>query len=137
MEYKMLNWHRFGDERGSLVALEGGSDIPFAIKRIFYIFGTKDRSVIRGCHANLYSSFTMVMLKGSCNVMIDDGSEKTDVRLENPTQGIYIGKMLWKEMYNFSDGSVMAVLSDQHYNPNEYIRDYNQYLEMVRSAASA
>ena len=137
MEYKMLNWHRFGDERGSLVALEGGSDIPFAIKRIFYIFGTKDRSVIRGCHANLYSSFAMVMLKGSCNVMIDDGSEKTDVRLEKPTQGLYIGKMLWKEMYNFSDGSVMAVLSDQHYNPNEYIRDYNQYLEMVRSAASA
>lgn len=133
----MLNWHRFGDERGSLVALEGGSDIPFAIKRIFYIFGTKDRSIIRCCHANLYSSFTMVMLKGSCNVMIDDGSEKTDVRLEKPTQGLYIGKMLWKEMYNFSDGSVMAVLSDQHYNPNEYIRDYHQYIEIRRNQQAA
>ena len=137
MDYKLLTFHRFGDERGSLVALEGEHNIPFDVKRVFYIFGTKDRSVTRGCHANLYSSFAMVMLKGSCNVLIDDGEHKEDVRLENPTQGLYIGKMLWKEMYNFSDNSVMAVLSDQHYNKDEYIRDYNEYLKIIKTAAAA
>lgn len=135
MDYRLFEWE--GAEPSFSGILEAGKNVPFAIKRIFYIFGTKDRSVIRGCHANLYSSFAMVMLKGSCNVMIDDGSEKTDVRLGKPTQGLYIGKMLWKEMYNFSDGSVMAVLSDQHYNPNEYIRDYHQYLEIRRNQQAA
>ncbi len=133
MEYKMLNWHRFGDDRGSLVALEANKDIPFAVKRVFYIFGTKDKRVVRGSHANLHSSFVMVMLKGSCNVMVDDGYKKTDIRLENPTQGLYLGKMLWKEMYNFSDNSVMVVLSDQHYNKDEYIRDYDVYLKMIQT----
>ena len=102
-----------------------------------YLQLPKDRSVVRGCHANLYSSFAMVMLKGSCNVLIDDGEHKEDIRLENPTQGLYIGKMLWKEMYNFSDNSVMAVLSDQHYNKDEYIRDYNEYLKIIKTAAAA
>lgn len=124
---KEIMFPQLGDDRGELIVIEGGQSIPFDIKRIFYICGTKP-GVIRGQHANRKSEFVLVNVAGESKVRVKDGKGKGEVFVLNrPHQGLYIPAMVWKEMYDFSNDSVMLVLSNEHYDADEYIRDYGEY----------
>ena len=129
--YKILNFKDLGDERGKLVVIEGGIDIPFEIARAFYIYGS-DSTVIRGQHANIKSEFILVNVAGTSKVMITDGTKKEIVKLDKPMKAVYIPKMMWKEMYDFSPDSVLLVLANTHYDGKEYIRDYDEYLKIMK-----
>ena len=120
-ECKIFEFKELGDERGRLVAIESLKDIPFEIKRIFYIYGTKNDTV-RGQHANKKSEFVLINLKGSCKVKLYDNNEEFVVELNKPNIGLYIPKMIWKDMYDFSDDSLLISLSNEYYDKNEYIR---------------
>ncbi len=130
-QIRILDFPDLGDERGNLVVVEGGSAIPFEIKRIFYIYGSDDR-VVRGKHANLRSEFVMINVSGTSRVKVDNGSQSRIIELNRPRMGLYLKSMVWKEMYDFSADSVLLVLSNEHYDPEEYIRDYEDYLNVVK-----
>ena len=124
----ILHFGDLGDERGKLVVIEGGQAIPFEIKRVFYIYDSDD-TVVRGQHANRESEFVLVNVAGESKVRITDGTEEMVVKLDKPMMGVYIPKMLWKDMYDFSKDSVLLVLANTHYDGSEYIRDYEEYLK--------
>ena len=126
-----LNFQVNADDRGNMVVVEGGQAIPFEIKRLFYIYGT-DPTVVRGQHANRKSDFAMVCVRGSCKVKISDGANEAMVVLDEPMKGIYIPKMLWKDMYDFSEDAVLLVLANTHYDGTEYIRDFDEYKKIMQ-----
>ena len=118
--YKILEFSEYGDERGSLVIAEGNMDVPFEIKRVFYMYGS-DPDVIRGQHANKESEFVLINVSGSSKVKIDNGRENVIVELNKPRMGLYLSTMIWKDMYDFSPDSVLLVLASTHYDGSEYI----------------
>lgn len=130
---KVVYFPELGDERGHLVVAEGEKEIPFKIKRVFYIYGS-DATVVRGQHANRDSEFVLINVAGQSKVRVTDGSEEKIINLDTPNMGVYIPKMLWKDMYDFSSDSVLLVLASTHYNSNEYIRDYSKYLDVVSAS---
>lgn len=127
---KLISFESLGDHRGSLVALEQNKNIPFAIKRIYYIFDTK-QGVVRGLHAHKALKQVAIALKGSCRFVLDDGITKEDIILDCPTKGILIDSCLWREMHDFSDDCVLMVLASEHYDESDYIRDYAVFLQEV------
>lgn len=127
---KTIFFSEMGDERGNLVVIEGHQDIPFEIKRVFYMYGS-DPNIVRGQHANRRSSFVLINVSGTSKVRITDGTDELIVVLDKPRMGVYIPPMYWKDMYDFSPDSVLLVLSDEHYDGNEYIRDYAEFLKEV------
>lgn len=130
---RMLEFSQKGDERGHLVIVEGMQDIPFDIKRIFYIYGS-DKSVVRGQHANKKSEFVLINVAGTSKVWVKDGMGNEAVySLNRPHTGIYLPKMVWKDMYDFSEDSVLLCLASEHYDATEYIRDYDEFVEIVRN----
>lgn len=130
-EVRMLDFQVKGDERGHLVIMEGQADIPFEIKRIFYIFGS-DHEVIRGCHANTETQFVLVNVAGTSKVKVKDGEGNEAIYcLNRPHTGIYLPTMVWKEMYDFSEDSVLLCIASEHYNANEYIRDYDEFMKII------
>lgn len=124
----IIHFDDLGDERGKLVVIEGGQAIPFEIKRVFYIYES-DHDVVRGQHANRESEFVLVNVAGKSKVRITDGKEEFIVELNEPMMGVYIPKMIWKDMYDFSSDSVLLVLASTHYDGSEYIRDYDVYMD--------
>jgi len=130
MKYKKLFFNELGDERGRLVVAESNKDIPFKIKRIFYMFGL-EKDAVRGQHANRKSEFVLINIQGTTKVLIDDGKEKKIVILDSPHKGLYLNKMVWKDMYDFSEDSILLVLSNECYDSKEYIRDYSEYLREI------
>ena len=128
---KIIKFDDFGDERGKLVVIEGGQAIPFDIQRVFYIYGS-DPTVVRGEHANRESEFVLINVAGTSKVRITDGKEEFIVELNKPMMGVYIPKMIWKDMYDFSADSVLLVLASTHYDGKEYIRNYEEYLKIIR-----
>lgn len=129
---RMLEFEERGDERGRLVIVEGMQDIPFEIKRIFYIYGSQ-KNVVRGQHANLKSEFVLINVAGTSKVRVKDGKGNESVfSLNRPHTGIYLPNMVWKDMYDFSEDSVLLVLASEHYDPSEYIRDYTEFSRMIR-----
>lgn len=131
-QFKIIEFGEFGDERGNLVVAEcGGVDVPFDVKRVFYIYGS-DSEVIRGRHANRKTEFVLINVSGSSKVKIDNGEETAIVELNRPRMGLYLPTMLWKDMYDFSKDSVLLVLCSEHYDGNEYIRDYDEYIKEVK-----
>lgn len=131
---KIINFDDLGDERGKLVVIEGGQAIPFDIQRVFYIYGS-DPTVVRGEHANRESEFVLINVAGTSKVRITDGKEEFIVELNKPMMGVYVPKMIWKDMYDFSEDSVLLVLASTHYDGKEYIRNYEEYLKIIRGAA--
>lgn len=127
----ILHFADLGDERGKLVVIEGGQAIPFEIKRVFYIYES-DATVVRGQHANRESEFVLINVAGKSKVRITDGTEEFVVELDKPMMGVYIPKMIWKDMYAFSSDSVLLVLANTHYDGSEYIRNYDDYLKIMR-----
>ena len=134
---KLLRFGGLGDERGSLIVVEGERDVPFAIQRVFYIYGS-DATVMRGQHANRNTEFVLVNVAGKSKVRVDDGLGREQVyHLDQPNTGIYIPRMVWKDMYDFSPDSVLLVLCSEHYDGEEYIRDYEAFrAEMARESES-
>lgn len=129
---KIITFSDLGDERGKLVVIEGAQGIPFEIKRVFYIYDS-DSTVIRGQHANKESEFVLINVSGKSKVRITNGVDEFVVELDKPMMGVYIPKMIWKDMYDFSKDSVLLVLASTHYNGEEYIRDYDEYLKIVKN----
>ena len=133
----MLEFPQHGDERGHLAIVEGAQDIPFDIKRIFYIYGS-DACVVRGQHANLRSEFVLINVAGKSKVRVKDGLGNEAVfSLNRPHTGIYLPRMVWKDMYDFSADSVLLVLASEHYDPDEYIRDYDHFEKIVAEKVKA
>ena len=128
----MLSFHKRADNKGSLVFLEGLKDIPFDIKRIYYIHGV-DGSSRRGFHAHKELHQVLICVHGSCKIMLDDGTYKADVTLNNPAEGLLVEGIFWREMYDFSSGAVLLVLASDYYDENDYIRDYNEFLQYVEA----
>ena len=127
----ILEFQSNGDDRGSLVALESYKNIPFDIKRVYYIFDTKV-DVIRGLHAHKELLQVMVCLKGSCHIMLDNGSIEEQVVLDSPNKGLLIDSMMWREMHDFSEDCILLVLASEHYDESDYIRDYDEFLEYLK-----
>ena len=128
---QLLEFKQWGDSRGHLVVAEGGQDIPFEIKRVFYIYGS-DPTVIRGEHANRHSEFVLINVSGKSKVKVKDGEGNEAIFcLNRPHTGIYLPNMVWKEMYDFSEDSVLLVLSSEHYDAEEYIRDYDTFVKEI------
>ncbi len=136
-QYRLIEFADLGDERGNLVVIEGeGMDIPFDIRRVFYIYGS-DSTVVRGNHANRETEFLLVNVSGRSKVRVDNGSESAVIELDRPRMGLYLSAMLWKDMYEFSEDSVLLVLASRHYDEREYIRDYDTYLRVLREKESS
>lgn len=125
-----------GDDRGMLVALEACSDIPFDIKRVYYMYDTKD-DVTRGYHAHRTLEEILFCVHGSCTVTLDDGREREPVRLDIPYEGLYVGAGIWREMSEFSEGAVLMVLAADYYKPEDYIRDYSEFKAFVETDGNA
>jgi dTDP-4-dehydrorhamnose 3,5-epimerase-like enzyme len=131
---QMLEFPQYGDERGHLVVAEGMRNIPFEIKRIFYIYGT-EKGVVRGQHANYKSEFVLINVAGQSKVHVKDGKGNEVIAVLNrPHTGIYLPKMVWKDMYDFSEDSVLLCLSSEHYDASEYIRNYDEFVRIVNKS---
>ncbi len=130
--YKIIEFKDLGDERGNLVVVEGNQDIPFEIKRVFYIYGS-DSEVVRGQHANKRTEFVLINVSGTSKVKVDNGKETEVIELNRPRMGLYLPANIWKDMYDFSEDSVLLVLASEHYDGSEYIRDYNEYIEYIKT----
>lgn len=124
-----INFPPLGDSRGSLVALEGQKTIPFAIQRVYYLFGTQS-GVARGFHAHKELQQVAVCVTGRCRMVLDDGENRENVWLDSPISGLLIGGMVWREMHDFSPDCVLLVLASEHYNESDYIRDYEDFLRV-------
>ncbi|WML54784.1 FdtA/QdtA family cupin domain-containing protein [Neobacillus sp. PS3-12] len=131
-KYRMLEFPQLGDDRGQLVVVEQLKNIPFDLKRIFYLYGTKG-DVARGQHANRFSQFVLINLNGTCKVLVDDGEHSEVICLDKPHTGIYLDKLVWKEMFDFSSDSILLVLSSELYDKSEYIDSYDQFLKEVNN----
>lgn len=128
---QMLEFQTKGDDRGHMVIVEGLKDIPFEIKRIFYIYGS-DKDVVRGKHANRDSEFILINVAGTSKVSVKDGKGNEAVySLNRPHTGVYLPRMIWKDMYDFSADSVLLCLASTPYDSNEYIRDYDEFVKIV------
>ena len=129
-KFKVIDFQELGDPSGHLVVAESNKEVPFLIQRIFYIYGTKE-GVVRGQHANRESEFMLINLQGSVKIVIDDGRQKDTVILNKAHQGVYLDKMVWKDMCEFSSDSILLVLSSMSYDASEYIRDYDEFVREV------
>jgi len=124
-EFKVL-----GDNRGQLVVLEGNKNIPFDIKRVFYIYGTQPNTP-RGSHSHYKTKQFLVVVNGSCKVTLDNGENKETFNLNKPNIGLFQDSLIWGSMHDFSEDCVLMVLADDFYVEDDYIRDYNNFLEVV------
>ena len=120
-----------GDETGSLIAIESGKNINFDIKRVYYIFDTKS-DIVRGKHAHQNLKQLLICVSGSCKILLDNGIKKNVVELSSPNEGVYINDLIWREMYDFSQDCVLLVLADNLYDEDDYVKDYNDFLRLVK-----
>lgn len=120
-----------GDERGQLVSLEEFNDIPFRIKRVYYMYDTIE-GVVRGHHAHKSLKQILVCIHGSCKVKMDNGKETKIVPLEKPYEGLFIDNNIWREMFDFSEDAVLLVFASEIYDESDYIRDYDEFLKFIK-----
>lgn len=130
MDIKKYVFQPHGDARGELVAIEEFKDIPFRVKRIYYMYGV-GQDVTRGYHAHKALEQILICIHGSCKIRLDNGKEKEIVTLDKPNEGLYVANNMWREMFDFSEDAVLIVLASQLYDEADYIRDYNEFLEFV------
>lgn len=131
MQIVKYQFQQHGDDRGHLIALEEYNDIPFTIKRVYYMYDTKT-GIRRGYHAHKSLEQILVCIHGSCKVLLDNGREKKIVYLEKPYEGLYIPNNIWREMYDFENDAVLMVFASEVYDENDYIRDYETFLKCTK-----
>jgi dTDP-4-dehydrorhamnose 3,5-epimerase-like enzyme len=132
----LIEWIDLGeiaDERGALVAIEGGRDVPFDIRRVYFLHAMR-QDAPRGFHAHRKLRQVMVCVAGSCRVRLDDDREREDTVLDTPRRGLLIREMVWHEMHDFSSDCVLLVLASEHYDEADYIRDYDRFIESARAS---
>lgn len=125
-----ISFPLLGDDRGSLVSLETYKVIPFEVKRVYYIFGTRP-DVSRGFHAHRALKQVAVCVSGKCRMVLDDGSRREELWLDSPAKGLLIGDLVWREMHDFSPDCVLLVLASEYYNEADYIRSYDQFKQAL------
>lgn len=130
MKSQIINFQKKGDDRGSLIALEKDHNVPFEIKRVYYIFDTVE-GVRRGFHAHKELKQLAICVKGSCKFLIDDGVDKEIFNLTSPNTGLLINGLVWREMFEFSADCVLMVLADAYYDESDYIRSYQDFTSEV------
>jgi len=130
MEIKIVKLEEHGDSRGTLIALEQMKNVPFEIKRVYYMYNTGP-GVRRGFHAHKQLKQILICVKGSCKILIDDGTEKAEVSLDEPNKGLIIESHLWREMFDFSEDAVLMVLASELYDEADYIRNYDDFIKYV------
>lgn len=133
MNYKLIDMQVHGDRRGKLISLEGMQNVPFEIKRVYYMFDTLPNEA-RGFHAHQNLEQVIIAMDGACRFILDDGEKREQVLLNRPDVGLYIGPGMWREMHDFSYGCKLVVLASEHYDENEYIRNYDDFLRSLREA---
>jgi dTDP-4-dehydrorhamnose 3,5-epimerase-like enzyme len=126
----LVNLKSIGDERGMLVPIEATKQVPFEIKRIYYLTGLK-KDLPRGFHAHLKIRQLAICLSGSCRFVMDDGKKIEEFTLSDPKTGIFIDTMIWHEMHDFSCDCVLLILASDYYDENDYIRDYDEFKKAV------
>lgn len=130
MQINKIKFQCHGDARGMLVALEENKEIPFRIKRVYYLYDTL-ADVTRGFHAHKSLQQILICVHGSCKIRLDDGRDKAVVTLDTPDEGIYVGNNMWREMFDFSPDAVLMVLASELYDEMDYIRSYDEFLKFV------
>lgn len=123
-------FQQHGDARGQLISLEEFRDIPFEIKRVYYMYDT-GKDVRRGFHAHRSLQQILICIHGTCKILLDNGKEKKVVSLEKPYEGLYVSNNMWREMYDFSPDAVLMVLASDYYKEDDYIRNYDDFLKMI------
>lgn len=131
--FQWITFRSMGDERGQLVALEGGRNIPFDIKRVYYLFDTKSQ-VARGFHAHKKLQQVVVCVSGQCRMILDNGHTREEAWMNSPARGLLIRDMIWREMHDFSPGCVLLVLASDFYDESDYIRSYEHYRRLLGHA---
>lgn len=130
MEIKLIQFQTHGDERGALIALEENKNIPFTVKRVYFMYDTKE-GVHRGFHAHKTLRQVLFCPCGACTIMLDTGDEKAYIRLDKPTEGLIVEANTWREMYDFTPDAVLMVLASDYYDESDYIRDYDKFLKHI------
>ena len=131
MDIVKYQFPTFHNEVGSLSFLEAEGHIPFPVRRVYYIYNVPKEGR-RGFHAHRDLQQVLICIHGSCKILLDNGTEKETVLLDDPGEGLLIENTVWREMYDFSDGAVLLVLASQHYDPADYIHDYDEFLAFVK-----
>ncbi len=131
MEIIKYRFQQHGDARGQLVALEEMKDIPFHVKRVYYMYDNKE-GVRRGYHSHRNLEQILIPIHGNCKIHLDNGKETAEVLLDKPFEGLYIANNIWREMYDFSPDAVLMVLASEYYDETDYIRDYNAFLDFIK-----
>ena len=131
MKITKIAFQEHGDSRGQLIALEEFKDIPFSIKRVYYMYDTGD-GVRRGYHAHKSLEQILICIHGTCKIHLDNGYETKEVCLDKPYEGLYISNDMWREMYDFSKDAVLVVLASDFYNEEDYIRNYDDFLNWIK-----
>lgn len=131
MQIKKYTFQQHGDFRGMLVAIEEQKDIPFPIRRVYYLYDTGE-DVVRGYHAHKNLQQILICIHGSCKIRLDDGKSKVVVPLDKPYEGLYVSNAVWREMLDFSSDAVLLVLASEQYDESDYIRNYDDFLAFVK-----
>ena len=128
--WQLIELKSMGDERGCLTALESEKNIPFAIQRVYYIYGTLP-NIRRGLHAHRDLQQVAICVSGCCTFLLDDGHHRQEIVLNSPTTALYMNSMTWREMFDFSPDCVLMVLANHHYDESDYIRSYEDFRRLV------
>lgn len=132
MDIQKFCFKTHGDDNGTLVAIEECKDIPFYVKRVYYMYDTGS-NVVRGRHAHKSLQQVLICVHGSCKIKLDDGKETEVISLNRPDEGIYLANNIWREMFEFSSDAVLMVLASDYYFESDYIRNYDEFLEYVKN----
>jgi dTDP-4-dehydrorhamnose 3,5-epimerase-like enzyme len=124
---KMIDLPKISDPRGNLTFVEGGSQIPFDIQRVYYLYDVPGGAE-RGGHAHKDLHQLIIAMSGSFDVVLDDGKNKKRVHMNRSYNGLYVCPMIWRELDNFSSGAVLMVLASNKYDEADYYREYTDFM---------
>lgn len=131
---RLIQLPKISDPRGNLTFIEGGRHVPFDIARVYYLYDVPG-GASRGGHAHKQLQQLIIAMSGSFDVVLDDGRNKKTFSLNRSYVGLYVPTMIWRELENFSSGAVCAVMASNHYDEQDYFRDYEQFLAVASRAA--
>lgn len=131
LRWKIISLPHFLDNRGSIGVVEARKDIPFDIKRLYYLFDVP-HNALRGAHAHKELQQLIICMGGSFEIELDDGVMKETVFMNNPTVGLYINNLVWRDLKNFSGGSICCVLASDYYDESDYYRSYDDFMRAIK-----
>lgn len=132
---KKVKFENLGDLRGDLISLEQFKNIPFEIKRVYYLANTKKRES-RGFHAHKKLKQVLIAVSGRCKVILDDGCQREEVILDSFQEGLLIESFVWREMHDFSENCVLLVIASEHYDEDDYLRNYEEFMKVVKNGTN-